>query len=137
MTITSGGKPMNQNGLKKVLLINAGFSALSGLALILGATALSGLFGEAHPWIFRGVGIGLLLFAGDILATCRSPRVSRSKALYFSYSDFGWVLGSIALLLAAPLSTVAAAIVAGVALIVLVFGVAQFRQIQGSSTHPA
>jgi len=128
---------MNQNGLKKVLLFNAGFSALSGLALILGATALSGLFGEAHPWIFRGIGIGLLLFAGDILATCRSPQVSRAKALYFSYGDFGWVVGSIALLLAAPLSAVAAAIVVGVAVIVLVFGVAQFRQIHGGSTHPA
>ncbi len=128
---------MNQSGLKNVLLTNAGFSALSGLVLILGATALSGLFGEAHPWIFRGVGIGLLLFAGDMLATCRSLRVSRAKALYFSYGDFGWVLGSIALLIAAPLSAVAAASVAGVALIVLVFGVAQFRYIHRDSTHPA
>ena len=128
---------MDQNRLKKVLLINAGFSGLSGLVLILDATALSGLFGDAHPWIFRGIGIGLLLFSGDILATCRSPRVSRAKALYFSYGDFGWVLGSIALLIAAPLSAVAAASVAGVALIVLVFGVAQFRYIHRDSTHPA
>ena len=128
---------MNQDGLKRVLLTNAAFSALSGLVLILGATFLSGLFGEAHPWIFRGIGIGLLLFAGDMLATCRSPRVSRAKALYFSYSDLGWVLGSIALLIAAPLSAAAAAIVAGVALIVLVLGVAQFRHIHSGSTYPA
>ena len=127
---------MNQNGLKRVLLINAGFSALSGLVLVLDATALSGLFGDAHPWIFRGIGIGLLLFAGDIFATCRSPRVTRAKALYFSYGDLGWVLGSIALLIAAPLSAVAAASVAGVALIVLIFGVAQFRYIHRDSTHP-
>ena len=128
---------MNQSGLKKVLLTNAGFSALSGLVLILGASALSGLFGEAHPWIFRGIGIGLLLFAGDMLANCCKLPVSRAKALYFSYSDFVWVLGSIALLVATPLSTVAVAIVAGVALIVLVFGVAQFRYVHSDSTNPA
>ncbi len=118
-------------------MANAGFSALSGLVLILGATAFSGLFGEAHPWIFRGIGIGLLLFAGDMLATCRGLRISRAKALYFSYSDFGWVLGSIALLIAAPLSTLAVAIVAGVALIVLVLGVTQFRYVQSGSPDPA
>ncbi len=128
---------MNQSGLKKVLLTNAGFSALSGLVLILAAAAVSGLFGNAHPWIFRGIGIGLLLFAGDMLATCRSLRVSRAKALYFSYSDFGWVLGSIALLIAAPLSALAVAIVAGVALIVLDLGVAQFRYVQSGSPEPA
>lgn len=125
---------MNQNGLKKVLLTNAGFSALSGLVLLVGATALSRLFGEAHPWIFRGIGIGLLLFAGDILATCRSVPVSRAKVLYFSFGDFGWVLGSIALFIAVPLSAVAAGIVAGVALIVLAFGVAQFRYVHSLST---
>ena len=128
---------MNQSGLKKVLLANAGFSTISGLVLVLAATAVSGLFGNAHPWIFRGIGIGLLLFAGDMLATCRSLRVSRAKALYFSYSDFGWVLGSIALLIAAPLSALAVAIVAGVALIVLVLGVTQFRYVQSGSPDPA
>ena len=128
---------MDQNGLKKVLRINAGFSALSGLVLIFDATALSGLFGDAHPWIFRGIGIGLLLFAGDMLASCRGAGVSRAKALYFSFGDFGWVLGSIALLIAAPLSAVAASIVAGVALIVLLFGVSQFRYVRNGSTNPA
>ncbi len=128
---------MNQSELKKVLLTNAGFSALSGLVLILGARWLSGLFGNANPWIFRGIGIGLLLFAGDMLATCRGLRISRAKALYFSYSDFVWVLGSIALLIAAPLSALAVAIVVGVALIVLVFGVTQFRYVQSGSPEPA
>ena len=128
---------MNQNGLKKVLLTNAGFSALSGLVLLVGATALSQLFGEAHPWIFRGIGIGLLLFAGDILASCRSLPVSRAKALYFSFGDFGWVLGSIALLIGVPLPAMAVWIVAGVALIVLAFGVAQCRYVHSPSTSPA
>ena len=128
---------MNQNGLKKVLLINAGFSAFSGLAMILGAAVLSELFGSAHPWILRGIGIGLLLFAADILASCRGPRVSRGKALYFSIGDFGWVLGSVTLLIAIPLSVPATTLVAGVALIVLGFGVAQLRCLRGGSAQPA
>jgi hypothetical protein len=121
---------MNQNGLKKVLRVNAGFSTLSGLILIVDAGALSGLFGQVHPWVFRGVGIGLLLFAADILITCRRAEVPRHKALYFSLSDFGWVAGSVLLLAAAPLPATAVAIVAGVALVVLGFGILQMRQIR-------
>lgn len=128
---------MNQNGLKKVLLLNAGFSVFSGLGLILWAAALSGLFGDAHPWIFRGIGIGLLLFAVDIFAACRGARVSRGKALYFSIGDFGWVAGSVVLLVAIPLPAPAATMVTGVALIVLGFGVAQLRCLRGGSTQPA
>ena len=99
--------------------------------------ALSGLFGDAHPWIFRGIGIGLLLFAVDIFAACRGARVSRGKALYFSIGDFGWVAGSVVLLVAIPLSAPAATMVTGVALIVLGFGVAQLRCLRGGSTQPA
>ena len=121
---------MNQNGLKKVLRVNAGFSILSGLILIVDAGMLSGLFGQAHPWIFRGIGIGLLLFAADILITCRLPEIPRHKALYFSLGDFGWVAGSVLLLIAAPLSTIAVALVIGIALIVLGFGILQMKQIR-------
>jgi hypothetical protein len=121
---------MNQNGLKKVLRVNAGFSALSGLILIVDAGMLAGLFGQVHPWIFRGVGIGLLLFAADILITCRLPEVPRHKALYFSFGDFGWVVGSALLLAAAPLPATAIALVVGVALVVLGFGILQMRHIR-------
>ena len=128
---------MNHAALKIVLLVNAVFSTLSGLMLILGAGALSELFGDTHPWIFRGVGIGLLLFAADIASSCLRPPVSRGKAIYFSVGDFGWVLGSIVLLLAVPLSTIAAALVAGAALIVLALGLAQVRYIRGNSPQTA
>ena len=121
---------MNRQGLKKVLRINAGFSILSGLALIVDATQLSEIFGQVHPWIFRGIGIGLLMFAADILATCRKPDIARSKALYFSIGDFGWVAGSALILIAAPLSLLAFSLVTGVALIVLGFGFLQLRQIR-------
>ena len=122
---------MNQQGLKKVLRINAGFSILSGLLLIVDAGMLSTLFGEANPWIFRGIGIGLLLFAADIVVTCRQPEIPRWKALYFSIGDFGWVAGSALVLIAAPMTTLAAVLLVGIALIVLGFGVLQVRQIRG------
>ena len=127
---------MKQNGLRKVLLANAGFSILTGATLIAGAGPLSEIFAGVHPWLLRGIGIGLLLFAADILATCRNREVSRGKALYFSYGDFGWVGGSVVLLLAAPLSALAASVVLGAALIVLVFGIAQVHCIRSGSTQP-
>ena len=81
----------------------------------------------------RGVGVGLLLFAADLFVSSRAPEVSRSKALYFSFSDFGWVLGSIVLLTVAELPAIAAALTGGVALIVLALGVAQLRCLQAGS----
>ena len=126
---------MNQKRLRRALLANAGFSTLSAVALIVAAGPLATLFGLSQPWILRGVGIGLLLFAIDIVATCRGPEISRSKALYFSAGDFVWVLGSVVLLLFAPLSSQAAAIVVAVGLVVLAFAVAQVRSIR--SAHPA
>ena len=124
---------MNQQGLKKVLRLNAGFSILSGLALLIDAAQLSDIFGQVNPWIFRGIGIGLLMFAADMLVTCSKPEIPRPKALYFSIGDFGWVAGSAVLLIAVPLSTLAAGLVIGVALMVLGFGIQQLRQLRVES----
>lgn len=128
---------MNQNGLKRVLRINAGFSALSGLAMIVTAADLSDWFTGAHPWILRGIGIGLLLFAADLFVSARGSEISRGKALYFSISDFGWVAGSVVLLALLPMSATAAGTVAGVALIVAGFGAMQLRCLRGGSAHSA
>ncbi len=128
---------MNEKGLKKVLLTNAAFSTLSGLVLLVDAGMLSDLFGGAHPWIFRGIGIGLLLFAADLTVTSLRGRISRGKALYFSLGDFGWVASSAVLLTVAPLPAVAFAVVTGVALVVLGFGLAQVRCIRYGSTRSA
>ena len=100
---------MKIDGIKRVLWINAAFSTISAIVLLVGADGLSALFAGASPWLFRGIGLGLLLFAADIASSCRRPRLTRAKVLYFSLSDFGWVLASVLLLIAVPLPSGAVA----------------------------
>ncbi len=126
---------MNQKGLKTTLRINAGFSGLSGLALLAAAGRWAELF-QANPWLFRGVGVGLLLFAVDLIVTSFRVEIPRSKALYFSFSDFGWVVGSALLVLLAPLSSTAILLVGGVAIVVLTFAIVQIRCIGAGGVSP-
>ncbi|MCP3981109.1 MAG: hypothetical protein GY716_17565 [bacterium] len=122
---------MDQDGLRRVLWMNAGFSLFSGIVLLLGAGGLANLFGASQAWPFRAVGFGLLVFAIDIARECRKPELRRFKALYFSLSDLAWVVGSAILLALAPLPVAAALLVGAVMLIVLGFGLAQFRCLRG------
>lgn len=126
---------MRSDDLKRVLWINAAFSAVSAIVLVGASGGLSTLFGGANPWIFRGIGVGLLLFAADIAVSCRQPRISRGKALYFSVSDFGWVAGSALLLIVVPLPSTAIAVVGVVGLVVLALGVAQYRLLRRTPSH--
>jgi hypothetical protein len=126
---------MGSDDLKRVLWINALFSTVSAIVLVAAAGGLSTLFGGASPWIFRGIGVGLLLFAVDIAVSCRQPRIARGKALYFSLSDFGWVVGTAVLLIAVPLPAAAVAVVVAVGLAVLALGVAQYRLLRRMPSH--
>ena len=126
---------MRIDGLKRVLWINAAFSTGSAIVLLVGAGGLSALFGGASPWLFRGIGLGLLLFAADIASSCRRPRLTRGKVLYFSFGDFGCVLGSVLLLIAVPLPSGAVVIVGLVGLVVLALGVAQYRLLGQGPSH--
>ena len=68
------------------------------------------------------IGIGLLIFAADLLlAARRGP--DRTTLIRFSVSDLGWVAGSLVLLAGWPelLSPAGRAAVAAVALVVMGF----------------
>jgi hypothetical protein len=113
--------------LQLALLANAAFSTVTGLAVLVFARPLAVTLGVDPAWLLPALGVGLLLFALDLVRTARRP--TPRYALWISALDFAWVLGSALLLAVAPheLTTVGRWVVAAVALFVASFGVAQVR----------
>lgn len=113
--------------LRRALLANAGFSGLSGLALLLAAAPLGQWIGVGQPWILRAIGSSLLLFAAVLVLLARADEPDRAPVIAVSGSDFAWVLGSIVLVAAFPeqLTVEGRWAVAAVALVVGGLGAAQ------------
>jgi hypothetical protein len=113
--------------LRAALLTNAMFSL--GCALLLGlAPGLVGSWlGFQSDWILRGIGLGLGLFAADLIHQTTRPRLATWRALYASTADLLWVVGSLVGLavFAEALSRLGLATVAAVAAIVFALGVWQ------------
>jgi uncharacterized membrane protein len=79
------------NVLTKTLVVNAGSSAVSGAALIVGAGPLSAWLGVPTP-VSVVVGVGLLLFAIDVARTSRNPR--RNRVARVIAADVAWVIAA-------------------------------------------
>jgi len=83
--------------LKFTLLLNAGFSLLTGLACLLFAGNLAPWTGIA-PWILYALGVGLLIFAADVAYTATRNPINILFAKITIAADVAWVAGSILLL---------------------------------------
>ncbi len=85
--------------LKRVMLINAGFSGITGLSALLFQNFISVRMGITQSLWLPVVGLILILFAGFVTWTALQKKV-RQKAVYFIvFQDVLWVLGSILILL--------------------------------------
>ncbi len=113
--------------LRNVLLANATFSALSGAVFVGYAAAFGRLIGLSDPLILTGVGLALMLFAGSVYWASRRPGEKRGWIWGIVAADFGWVVATIVLLIAAPtvLNSLGHLISAAVAAIVLGFALVQ------------
>lgn len=119
---------MDNSGLLRVALrLNAAFSGLSGLVLILLPEQMGLLLGFSSPAVFLVVGVGLLGFSADLIHQATREKMAGWRALYASLGDVLWVLGSVVgvLVWADYLSAAGVAIVLAVAALVLCFGIAQ------------
>ncbi|MBE9075997.1 SRPBCC family protein [Romeria aff. gracilis LEGE 07310] len=127
----------NTRPLRTALLANAVFSVTCGLLLLAWPSLIEGLLGIQAPLILPLVGLGLLLFAIDLLHQATRPRLATWRALYACAGDFLWVLGSVLglLLFHRLLSATGTATLLTVALIVLTFGIWQLWGID--RTHRA
>lgn len=117
------------NELKLWLRANATFSILSGLVLIFGNRFLQGFFGFENAYIFPVLAIGLLIFGGSVYLVSRQQPIDAKQVNSISIADAGWVLGSVLLCVFRPfgLTTGAYVVIIIVALIVLLFGIQQYR----------
>ena len=111
--------------LRKALMSNAVFSALSGSLITIAAPWLSERMGIPQPMILRVVGISLLGFAAALLWNATRHEIDRKQAWAAVGLDFTWVLGSAVLVSLQLLTTSGNWAVVAVADVVLLLALAQ------------
>jgi Polyketide cyclase / dehydrase and lipid transport len=129
--------------LRLALAANALFSLSCAALMLLRPSLVSSWLGVHVSLIFQVVGVGLAVFAVDLLHQATRHRMATWRALYASAADFLWVIGSVILLGLFPnaLSGSGNVLVIVVAAIVLMFGVwqvwaiAKAHQLQGTDEY--
>ncbi|SEB52061.1 hypothetical protein SAMN04489761_1187 [Tenacibaculum sp. MAR_2009_124] len=113
------------NDLQKALKINALFSSMSGLILILLSHRISKIFGFIDHTAFWIIGIVLIYFALTIWYEIKKQR--RLAVVWIIIQDFVWVLASIVLIILNPFAITKIGItsIVIIALIVLYMGINQ------------
>lgn len=115
---------MPNSRLALVLHANALSSMLTGLALVLLAGPLAPYVGLG-PMFLRVSGLALVPFALFVFALARQERPSRRLVALVSAMDFAWVVASLAVVFAMPLTTLGNVLVLAVAVVVELFGTLQ------------
>lgn len=88
--------------LRLALAANAVFSLSSALFMLFRPALVGEWLGIQAPLILQVVGIGLVVFAIELIYQATRQRVATWRALLASAADFLWVIGSIVLLFALP-----------------------------------
>ncbi len=114
--------------LRISLRSNAVFSGLSGLVLLIAAGPIAEFLGVETPWIIRGLGPGLLVFAVWLSVVASRPSPDRREVWSAIALDGAWVFGSALLLIAdsIPLTLAGKWAVGIVADLVAAFALLQF-----------
>lgn len=123
------------NRLQKALAINAVFSSLSGITLVISYTKIADMFKVSNDSIFWIIGAVLLFFSATILFEIKKQYPLR--VLWIIIQDFLWVLGSFVLLAFQPLGISFAGnlTIAIIALIVLFMAINQLLALTGIDAH--
>ena len=102
------------------LRTNATFSTATGVIGIVAAGWVSDRSGIEPAWIVRLVGIGLLVFAADLIRQSRLPEAKLPFALLqTSIADVGWIVATPVVIAIADLTrtgTIGAIVIAAVVL---------------------
>ena len=113
---------------RQILLLNASFTAVSAVAMLVARSALAPLFGLSTPLLLDAIAIGLVLYAVALVFVANRS-VSREALLTFAIADGVWVAGSalVLFLFWSELAPVARALVILAALVVDGFAMLQYR----------
>ena len=114
--------------LRRGLIGNAIFSAISGAVMIVGSGQVSDFTGLTPGWVPAAIGAGVLLWALDVGWIARRDEIKPSQAWFVIGGDLLWVVTSFAIILAGvPELTAAGKWTVGIlAEIVGVFAVVQY-----------
>jgi len=85
--------------LRRALLGNAAFSGACAVPLIVVPGTVASWLGVSNSHALVGLGLGLLAFAGVLVALATRPRPPRSWVLAVIAADVFWVVGTAILLL--------------------------------------
>lgn len=122
--------------LRRWLRANGAFSAISGLALAVLSGSLPELLGAGGRWVYLAIGIGLVLYSVHLWRVAGRP-VDPVEIRMIVAGDAAWVLGSAGLVLSGALSPTGVWIVAGVAVVIGLFAVLQWRGLKRAGSVPA
>lgn len=93
-TLTAGSSGF----ARKVLFANVAFSAISALAMLVGAKPLAAFLGLGGPLPLLIVGAGLIPFGLMVFMAAREEPVSAEKVTQIAIADALWVVGSYVLI---------------------------------------
>lgn len=135
-------RPVHARLLRTALWANCAFSASSGLISLLATSRIAAVLGVSFQLPLQLIGAGLLLFAADLGHQATRPRLSPTRATLTSLSDFGWVAGTVVVLIGwgGELARGGVWLLLAVAAVVALFGAIQLvgvRRIEGRDTVPA
>ncbi|ASC73227.1 hypothetical protein XM38_041890 [Halomicronema hongdechloris C2206] len=85
----------NTRPLRTALLSNAIFSLSCAGVMIAAPVWVGHLLGIQIPLALQIVGLGLVVFAADLIHQATRPNLVTWRALYASIADFVWVIGTI------------------------------------------
>jgi ribosome-associated toxin RatA of RatAB toxin-antitoxin module len=124
------------NQLQRSLQLNAGFSGISGVLLIVLHNSIANVFEVSGSYIFWLIGAGLLLFSALILYEIK--RKNTAGVLFIAFQDLLWVLGSLVLLIFQPfdISKTGNGMIAGVALVVFLICINQLAALAQTDDDP-
>jgi hypothetical protein len=90
--------------LRNTLKVNALASAVSGLLFFLGSAALAPLMSVDSPILLGAIGVSVVVFAFGVFLVFQETPLDVRKARIIFALDILWVVGSILLLIADPLT---------------------------------
>ena len=135
---------MTRSGFARTFLgLNAAFSLFTGLACLLAARSVADvLFASPADWqatVIRLLGVGLLVFAIDLLLMVANKHVTKTQIQLICLADLGWVAVSAGVLTFADFlfSSSGVIMILVVAGLVAVFAVGQFVGARSIVPSPA
>jgi len=123
------------NTLQKALRVNALFSGISGLTLILFNRQIADAFGVTNNTVFWVIGCLLIFFALTIWYEIKRQR--KLAVIWIILQDFVWVLGSMFILIFNPfqLTAIGNTVIGSIALVVLFMGINQLLALRKTTLN--